>query len=257
MELFYRTYGEGQPIIILHGLYGMSDNWVTHAKLLSEKYKVYIPDMRNHGQSGHSDLFNYNLMAEDIGEFIQMHNLENPIIMGHSMGGKVAMSFALDNPNRVSKLIVVDMSMRAYKQNDFNYQLIYALLDIDFTKIKSRKEIEERLDQTLQNQRIRMFLMKNLYWTDQKILSWRFNIKAIFDNIDAVFEGIQSTQQFDKPCLFIRGGESDYVSDEDFTQIQHNFPQAILKTIHKAGHWVQADEPEIFMTILQNFLMNT
>ena len=255
MQLFYRTYGKGQPFVILHGLYGMSDNWVTHAKLLGENYQVYIPDMRNHGQSEHSELFDYNLMAEDIAEFIKMHNLENPIIMGHSMGGKVAMRFALDNPNKISKLIVVDMSMRSYKQTDFNYQLIYALLDIDFAKMKTRKEIEDKLDQTIQNQRIRMFLMKNIYWTEQKKLSWRFNLKAIFDNIDAVFEGIKSTQQFDKPCLFIRGGESDYVSDEDFMQIQKNFPQAILKTIPKAGHWVQADESIAFMDCLSDFLI--
>jgi pimeloyl-ACP methyl ester carboxylesterase len=255
MQLFYRTYGKGQPFVILHGLYGMSDNWVTHAKLLGENYQVYIPDLRNHGQSEHSELFDYNLMAEDIAEFIKMHNLENPIIMGHSMGGKVAMRFALDNPNKVSKLIVVDMSMRSYKQTDFNYQLIYALLDIDFAKTKTRKEIEDKLDQTIQNQRIRMFLMKNIYWTEQKKLSWRFNLKAIFDNIDAVFEGIKSTQQFDKPSLFIRGGESDYVSDEDFMQIQKNFPQAILKIIPKAGHWVQADESIAFMDCLSDFLI--
>ena len=111
MQLFFRTYGEGPPFIILHGLYGMSDNWVTHAKILAENYKVYLPDMRNHGQSGHSNSFDYAVMADDIGEFIDTHKLENPIIMGHSMGGKIAMKFTLDHPELVSKLIVKDLSL--------------------------------------------------------------------------------------------------------------------------------------------------
>ncbi|MFZ4398403.1 MAG: alpha/beta fold hydrolase [Bacteroidales bacterium] len=254
MQLFYRTYGDGQPLIILHGLYGMSDNWVTHAKHLAVNYKVYIPDMRNHGQSGHSDFIDYKLMAEDIAEFIIEHHIENPIIMGHSMGGKIAMQFTLDHSYLVDKLIVIDMSMRQYTQSDFNYQIIYALMAIDFSTIKSRKEIEDQLDQTIQNQRIRMFLMKNLFWTENKTLAWRFNLKAIFDNMDAIFESIRSSQQFNKPAFFIRGKQSDYVTDDDFAQIQKNFPQAILKTISNAGHWVQADEPQLFMDVLQDFL---
>jgi len=254
MQLFFRTYGKGQPLIILHGLYGMSDNWHTHAKLLADNFKVYIPDMRNHGQSGHSNFFNYNVMAEDIGEFIETHKIENPIIMGHSMGGKVAMKFTLDNPDLVSKLIVIDMSMRQYKLNDFHYQLIYAMLAIDFTKVHSREEVEDCLAQTIHDQRIRMFIMKNLYWIEHKTLSWRLNLNAIFNNIDAIFEEIQSPQQFNKPSLFIRGEQSDYILDEDFIQLRKNFPQAILKTIPNAGHWVQADEPKKFMDSLQNFL---
>ncbi len=255
MQLFYRTYGEEQPLIILHGLYGMSDNWVTHAKLLAENFKIYIPDMRNHGQSGHSDIFNYNVMAEDIGEFIQMHKIENPIIMGHSMGGKIAMKFVLDNPDLVSKLIIADMSMRQYKLSNFHYQLIHTMLDIDLTKISSRVEIENYLTQTIQDQSIRMFIMKNIYRTKQKTFSWKLNLKAVFDNINTVFEEIQTSRQFNKPSLFIRGGQSDYISDEDFTQMQKNFPQAILKTIPNAGHWIQADEPKMFMDNLQDFLI--
>jgi len=254
MQLFYRTYGEGQPLIILHGLYGMSDNWVTHAKHLAMKYQVYIPDMRNHGQSGHSDIFNYHVMAEDLAEFINEHHIKNPILMGHSMGGKIAMQFTLDHPDLVAKLIVIDMSMRQYTQSDFNYQIIYALMAIDFTTTPSRRTIEDQLDQTIQNQRIRMFLMKNLFWTTHKSLAWRFNLKDIFDNMDAIFDSIQSSQQYNKPSLFIKGGDSDYISEADFVHIQKNFPSAILKIIPNAGHWVQADEPQLFMDCLQDFL---
>ncbi len=254
MQLFFRTYGEGQPLIIIHGLFGMSDNWVTHAKILAENFKVYIPDMRNHGQSGHSDTINYNLMADDLLNFILEHDIVNPIIMGHSMGGKIAMQFAFDYPDKLSKLIVIDISLKEYTHSDFNYQLIYALLAIDFTKTKSRKEIETQLDQTIRNERIRMFLMKNLYWTAEKTLAWRFNLKDIFNNMDALFDEIQSKKQFNKPCLIIRGGQSDYILDQDFLVLQKNFPYAILKTIPNAGHWVQADEPKLFMDVLNEFL---
>ncbi len=254
MQLHFRQYGEGQPMIIIHGLYGISDNWVNHARILAENYKVYIPDMRNHGQSGHSNFFNYEVMAEDITEFIEQHEIENPVIMGHSMGGKIAMKFALDNPDLVQKLIVIDMSMRQYNLRAFHSKIINAMLDIDFSKVKSRKEVDDYLAKTIEDARIRLFIMKNLYWTERKTLSWRLNLKAIIDNIDAIFEGINSQQSFNKPSLFIRGQKSDYVRDEDFDLIKKQFTNSELKTIPNAGHWVQADEPELFMAEIKNFL---
>lgn len=255
MQLHFREYGEGQPMIIIHGLYGISDNWVNHARILAENYKVYIPDMRNHGQSGHSNFFNYEVMAEDITEFIEQHEIENPVIMGHSMGGKIAMKFALDNPDLVQKLIVIDMSMRQYNLRAFHSKIINAMLDIDFSKVKSRKEVDDYLAKTIEDARIRLFVMKNLYWTERKTLSWRLNLKAIIENIDAIFEGISSQQSFNKPSLFIRGQKSDYVRDEDFDLIKKQFTNSELKTIPNAGHWVQADEPELFIKILKDFLI--
>lgn len=255
MQLHFRQYGEGQPMIIIHGLYGISDNWVNHARILAENYKVYIPDMRNHGQSGHSNFFNYEVMAEDITEFIEQHEIENPVIMGHSMGGKIAMKFAFDNPDLVQKLIVIDMSMRQYNLRAFHSKIINAMLDIDFSKVKSRKEVDDYLAKTIEDARIRLFIMKNLYWTERKTLSWRLNLKAIIDNIDAIFEGISSQQSFNKPSLFIRGQKSDYVRDEDFDLIKKQFTNSELKTIPNAGHWVQADEPELFIKILKDFLI--
>lgn len=255
MQLHFREYGEGQPMIIIHGLYGISDNWVNHARILAENYKVYIPDMRNHGQSGHSNFFNYEVMAEDITEFIEQHEIENPVIMGHSMGGKIAMKFALDNPDLVQKLIVIDMSMRQYNLRAFHSKIINAMLDIDFSKVKSRKEVDDYLAKTIEDARIRLFVMKNLYWTERKTLSWRLNLKAIIENIDAIFEGISSQQSFNKPSFFIRGQKSDYVRDEDFDLIKKQFTNSELKTIPNAGHWVQADEPEVFMREIKKFLL--
>lgn len=254
MQLHFRQYGNGQPIIIIHGLYGISDNWVNHARILAENHKVYIPDMRNHGQSGHSNFFNYDVMAEDIAQFIDEHEIENPVIMGHSMGGKIAMKFAIENPDVVHKLIVIDMSMRQYNLRAFHSKIINAMLDIDFNIVKSRKEVDDYLANTIDDSRIRLFVMKNLYWTERKTLSWRLNLKAIIDNIDAIFEGINSNQKFSKPSLFIRGENSDYVKDEDFLLIQKIFTTSELKTIPNAGHWVQADEPEAFMMEIKNFL---
>lgn len=256
MQLHFRQYGEGQPMIIIHGLYGISDNWVNHARILVENYKVYIPDMRNHGQSGHSNFFNYEVMAEDITEFIDQHEIENPIIMGHSMGGKIAMKFALDNPDLVQKLIIIDMSMRQYNLRAFHSKIINAMLDIDFLTVKSRKEVDDYLAKTIEDSRIRLFVMKNLYWTERKTLSWRLNLKAIIDNIDAIFERVNSQKSFNKPSLFIRGEQSDYVRDEDFIEIQKHFTNSELKTIPNAGHWVQADEPELFMNEVRGFLGN-
>jgi len=254
MQLFYRSFGEGEPLIILHGLYGISDNWVTQAKDLASSYKVFIPDMRNHGQSGHSSVFNYDAMVADISEFIDTHELENPVILGHSMGGKVAMKFTLENPDMVSNLIVVDVSMRQYHYREYHLKLMSAMRSIDFTKVQSRKDVEELLTSSIEDVRTRLFIMKNLYWTERKSLSWRINIATIMDNIDYVFEGVSSSTIFDKPALFVRGAESDYVIDSDFAQIYHNFPQADIKTIEGAAHWVQADQPEAFMQAMKYFL---
>ena len=254
MQLFYRSYGEGNPFIILHGLYGISDNWVTHAKVLASDYKVYVLDMRNHGQSGHSNVFDYDAMTNDVSEFIETHQISQPIILGHSMGGKIAMKFTLENPDIVSGLIVVDMSLRKYNLRDFHLNLMNAMKGIDFTQVDSRKDVEDILAATVEDTRTRLFIMKNLYWTERKTLSWRINISAIIDNIDSIFEGIVTDKVFDKPSLFIRGAQSDYVKDSDFTQIYRNFPQATIKTIDGAGHWVQVDQPDAFMNTIKYFL---
>lgn len=254
MELFYRSYGNGQPLIILHGLYGISDNWVNYARKLSDKFKIYIPDLRNHGQSGHSIHFNYDVMTEDINEFIETHEIKNPVLMGHSMGGKVAMKFALDYPDIVSKLIVIDMSMRKYQLRNFHSNIINAMLDIDFAKIKSRNEVENFLSKYINDERIRLFVMKNLHRTEKQSFSWRINLNAIIDNLDYIFEEITSDNVFYGKTLFIRGEHSDYIKEEDYTEMKKYFPNSELKTISNAGHWVQADNPDEFFETLSEFI---
>lgn len=201
MELFFRKYGSGNPIIILHGLYGISDNWVKYARKLSDNFTVFIPDLRNHGQSGHSLHFNYEVMSEDISEFIENNQIENPILIGHSMGGKVAIKFTLDNPDLVRKLVVIDMSTRKYDLRNFHSNIINSMLDIDFSKIKSRDEVDKFLSNFIEDEKIRLFVMKNLYRTEKNSFSWRINIQAIIDNLDYVFEEISHKNKFNRSNL--------------------------------------------------------
>ncbi len=254
MKLFYRQFGNGDPVIILHGLFGLSDNWVTHGKKLAEKFSVWLPDLRNHGQSPHSPTFNYHAMADDLLEFIEEHRLENPIIIGHSMGGKVAMQFALDHPDLISKLIIVDISPVKYPDRDSHFTIISAMMSINFDSVHSRQEVDELLKTRIMGNSTRQFIMKSLYRKTKNSFDWRLNLSAINNNMDYIFSGIESSGTFDKPVLFIKGGQSDYIKDEHIPTIKHYFPQAQLTTIKNAGHWVHADAPEEICTIFSNFL---
>lgn len=256
MELFYHTYGEGQPLIILHGLFGLSDNWVTIAKRISANYKVYIPDQRNHGQSPHDNTFNYYALADDLMEFMEEHDIEKPVLLGHSMGGKVAMNFALDYPENVDKLIVVDMSVRQYKARSIHYHLIEAMESVDFDQVKSRKEIEDHLAEYIPQKPLRLFIMKNLKRFSNNRFGWKLNLPVLKENLDSIVEGLSGNQQFDKPSLFVGGGKSDYIQEEDYKLIPQIFPQALIKTIPEATHWLHADSPEKFCDIVSDFLQN-
>jgi pimeloyl-ACP methyl ester carboxylesterase len=255
VKLFYREYGQGQPLIILHGIFGVSDNWVSFAHSIQNRYHVFIPDQRNHGHSPHDPTFNYYAMCADLAEFISQHNLNNPIILGHSMGGKVAMTFALENPEVPAALIVADISLRHYERRHRHLDMIDAMMAIDFDKITSRREVDQQLATTIRDKRVRQFAMKNLYRRPHGGgFAWRLNLEAINLNIDDVFRGIQSNALFEKPALFIRGAESDYVSYDDFDQIYRNFPNADIKTIENAGHWLHADQPEAFLKVFDEFV---
>lgn len=254
MKLFYRQYGEGQPVIIIHGIFGISDNWVTIGRRLAEKFEVFILDQRNHGQSPHSDTFNYYVLVDDLFEFIEDHQLINPILIGHSMGGKVAMNFALEYPQRVDKLIVVDISTRSYPARKQHMDIMTAMLSIDFDNVGSREEIEEIITEKVKSPRITQFVLKNLYRIGKKRLAWRLNIEDIYNNIENVFEGIDSSYSYDNPALFIKGGASDYILDEDYKLIKKNFPNAQFKTIENASHWVHADAPDELCQSFSEFL---
>jgi pimeloyl-ACP methyl ester carboxylesterase len=254
MKLFYRHFGEGQPIIILHGILGVSDNWVTIGRRLAEKFEVFIPDQRNHGQSPHSDMFSYYALVDDLFEFIEDHQLTKPILIGHSMGGKVAMNFSLEHPHRIEKLIVIDISVRNYSARRQHLDMMNAMLSIDFDQLSTRDEIEKIISEKIKSPAIAGFIMKNLYRIGKSRLAWRLNLKSIYPNIENVFEGVDLPYISDIPALFVKGGASDYIQDEDYPLILNKFPNAIFKTIGHASHWVHADAPDELCKILSEFL---
>lgn len=255
MQLFYRTYGEGKPFIILHGLFGISDNWVSFAKKIAKLgYQVYILDQRNHGQSPQSPNFNYLALVDDLFEFIDEHELEDAVILGHSMGGKVAMRFALENPDYLSKLIVVDISLRQYPPRDHHLKVIRAMKKVDFSIVKKRQDVDAILSEDIELPRIRQFIMKNLYRKQKDELAWRMCLDCIANNLDEMFDGIEPEQPLDKPTLVVRGGASDYVLDSDLPPLKIAFPQVDIKTIANTTHWVHAEEPEVFFGYVEGFL---
>jgi pimeloyl-ACP methyl ester carboxylesterase len=256
MELFYRQYGKGKPLIILHGIFGISDNWVTFARKMAAQYQVFILDQRNHGQSPHDPTFNYFALCSDLYEFIEQHEIKDPIILGHSMGGKVAMHFALENPGMLKALIVADISMRAYNRRFRHLDMIDAMMNVNFTNAEKRADVEKQIKHQIPDKRTRLFAMKNLYRRERGgQFAWRLNLEAINLNMDEVFQGIESKNLFEKPTLFVRGGNSDYVKYDDFDQIYRNFPRADIKTIEGAGHWLHAEKPEEFRKLISEFLI--
>jgi esterase len=247
MKLFYRKFGEGEPLIILHGLFGQSDNWASLARQFAGRgLAVYTLDLRNHGLSPWSDEWNYPVMARDVEEFTEELGLRNITLLGHSMGGMTAMQYAFLFPDKLSKLIVVDMAPRAYPPHHDG--VMEGLLSVDLNRVKTRKEAEEQLSHTINENATRQFLLKNLYWKDDTRLAWRFNLSVIEKNIGMTGipfdpEGRRSSI----PAWFIRGDHSDYVLDSDVERIEELFPLAKLITIPGAGHWIHADKPALFL----------
>jgi len=243
MTLNYKSFGEGYPIIILHGLFGTLDNWQTIAKKLAEKYSVYIVDQRNHGRSPHDDTFNYEVMADDLQAFMESHWIYEAHVIGHSMGGKTAMQFALNYPDLVNQLVVVDIAPKAYEGG---HQTIFeALLSLDLTKITSRKEADELLQQKIEEFGVRQFLLKNLSRQKEGGFKWKMNLPVIYQNYAQILAAIESEETFDNSTLFIRGGTSNYVKEADMVSIKTLFPLAELTTVANAGHWVHAVAPDM------------
>ncbi len=257
MELFYRKFGnEGdQPLIILHGLFGISDNRVTFARRIAmEGFDVFVPDQRNHGQSPHSGNFNYLALTDDLFEFIDDHEIEQPMLLGHSMGGKVVMRFSLENPELVKKLVVVDISLKAYPPRTQHKQIIKAIRQVDLAGVKNRRQVEDQLVKLIPGQRIRQFVLKNLHRNAQNHFEWRLNIDGIETNLDDMFDAIQMKETFKKPALFTKGGASNYILLEDFDSIRENFPYAEIVTITGTSHWVHVEAPERFYQLTHGFL---
>ncbi len=254
MQLNYKVAGEGQPLIILHGFLGSLDNWQSLAKELSVNYKVYIIDLRNHGKSEHADHHNYMLMENDLLEFMNEQNISSAHILGHSMGGKAAMFFAIQNPERVDKLIVVDIGPKYYPQH--HQTILSALTAVDLMEISSRQEVENQLMTQLNDVGIVQWLMKNLKRESGESFSWKFNLSGLTKEVENIGEALREDAYFSNPVLFIRGGKSPYILDEDLELITQVFPFAKLATIPKAGHWVHAEQPEEFLAVVLSFLKN-
>lgn len=254
MKLFCRKYGQGQPLIILHGLFGQSDNWNTLGKKISEKkFEVYLVDQRNHGLSPHSEEWNYAAMSNDILELTEANTLKKVILLGHSMGGKSAMHFAAHYDEKIFKLIVVDVAPKQYPPAPDG--VIEALQSVDFDWVKSRKEVEAQLSRFISDFSTKQFLLKNLYRTAGNKLAWRFNLKVIANNIKKMSENCNMDgQPCGVPALFVRGENSKYILDSDFMLVKKKFPNAKLKTIAGAGHWVHADKPEEFFETVMHFI---
>lgn len=253
MKLYFRKYGSGQPLIILHGLFGQSDNWNSLAKKFAENnLEVYIVDQRNHGLSPQSKEWDYKVMSEDLHELIEDNNLQNVILLGHSMGGKTVMQYTLDHPEMVDKLIVVDIAPKYYSPQ--HPSVMKGLGAVDFNIVKSRKEAEEILTKYIDDSGTKQFLLKNLYWKEDGILDWRFNLKVIAEEIESVGKPISANNSVDVPTLFIRGELADYILDEDLTIIHDIFSRSMLETIAGAGHWVHAEKPKEFFECVMNFI---
>lgn len=251
MNLFFRKTGDGSPIIILHGLFGSSDNWLSIARVLGESHTVYSIDQRNHGQSEHSDYFSYEIMAEDLREFILEHNIQNPIIIGHSMGGKVAMQFAVDHADIMKKLIVVDIAPKIYPVH--HDTILEGLNSINMQTLTSRNEADEQLAKYVPDMGTRQFLLKNIARTAEGF-AWKINLPVIETGIEQIGVGLEPNAHYDGETLFIRGKNSNYIKDEDEVTLKHYFPNSELVTIENAGHWVHAEQPETFLAAIKAFV---
>jgi len=252
MQLNHKIFGQGDPLIILHGLFGMLDNWQTLAKKFAENYTVILVDLRNHGKSPHVDDIDYPLMAADVNQFLEDNWIYEAHILGHSMGGKVAMQFAMDYPEIMRKLVVVDMGIKKYPSG--HGEIFDAMLSLDILNIGSRSAAQEHLMSKIDNLGVVQFLMKNLA-RDKETggFRWKMNLKALHEHYEKILSPIEGTE-FDGEALFLRGGASRYVLDEDWNSIQELFPNSKLATIDDAGHWVHAVAPKELFEIVSEFL---
>ncbi|HEX8515353.1 MAG TPA: alpha/beta fold hydrolase [Bacteroidia bacterium] len=253
MKLHFRKYGSGQPLLILHGLFGQSDNWNSLAKLFGENgFEVYAIDQRNHGLSPHSDEWSFQAMSDDLHELITDYYLNNVVVMGHSLGGKTAMVYTLQHPEKVDKLIVADIAPKYYAPH--HQSVLAGLTAVDFETVKTRREAEDILSLHISDFGTKQFLLKNIYWKEDGRLDWRFNLKTIAENMDVVGAELPQADSVDVPALFLRGGNSDYIRDADLAIINELFPRSMLETIEGAGHWLHAEKPKEFFSHVISFL---
>jgi len=268
MKLFHRKYGEaGPPLIIVHGLYGASDNWVTIARELAEDHEVYVVDQRNHGESPQADVHDYASMRDDLAEFMDDQGIEKASLLGHSMGGKTVMLFAMTWPERVESLIVVDIAPVAYHElaeeshtTAIHSKMIDAMMELDLDSLESRDEASAALAPKIGSERIRLFLMKNLTRDKNQQFKWKINLPVLKKYLDEIMDALPADKVISEggikgfPVVFFKGEESDYIRPGHYDLIRKIFPTAEIISIPKAGHWVHAEQPDLLVKNIKYFL---
>lgn len=253
MKLRYRVYGEGRPVLIFHGLFGMSDNWQSFARQLADKgYQVITADLRNHGSSPHDDVHDYHSMAMDVVELINDLGLDKPVVIGHSMGGKMTLSLINSFPEKVGKAIVIDIAPYQYPVH--HREIIDTLLSIDLTSITRRSEAEKIMNDAIDDYGTKQFLLKNLHWKTPEQMDWRFNLKTLNEQIEEVGASTWPSVEVDTPLLFIKGENSGYIEDARYAEIRSWYPNAQFVGIAGAGHWVHAEKPLELLNAVLNFI---
>ncbi len=246
--------GKGEPLLILHGLFGMSDNWKTLGMKFAEDYEVHLIDQRNHGRSFHADDFSYELMVQDLLEYTDHYQLDKVNMIGHSMGGKTAMLFAVNYPEKLKKLIIVDISPKYYP---IHHQIIVGALEsLNFDSLHSRKEIDKVLQEYIEEESIRQFVMKNIYRIEKDKFAFRFNLTSISKHLAEVGKALSSKSKYYGDTLFLKGERSGYILKSDEELIKEHFPNSKIEKISNAGHWLHAENPVEFYQKLMNFMKN-
>ncbi len=266
MKLFYRKLGAGPPLIIVHGLYGSSDNWQTVGKALANRYTVYLIDQRNHGRSPHSEIHDYPSMRDDLIEFMDLLEIPKAVFVGHSMGGKTVIFLAESHPEKIEALIVIDIAPSAYEPEDLSGQaqthsmIMKAMMAVDFGLVKRRKDVDRQLSESIHSARVRGFLLKNVSGNAGDGFHWRLNLPVLYENLPNVLGGLDASKYSGGeeiagfPVLFIRGQNSDYISDDDILVIQQIFPMARITSIPDTGHWLHVEQPALLIKTIRYFL---
>ncbi len=253
MEILHATIkGTGKPLLILHGYFGMSDNWKTLGNQFAENYQVHLIDQRNHGRSFHASAFNYALLVEDLYRYIQHHQLEEVYLLGHSMGGKTAMLFAVTHPQMIAKLMIADISPRKYEPH--HNAILAGLNSIDFSIQTTRRLVDAKLAELIPEVGIRQFLLKNVYWIEKGRLAFRFHLQSLTENNAHIGDALPNGSSFAGKTLFLKGAKSGYITDQELPVIDSHFSNATVVTIANAGHWLHAENSKDFYNAVVGFL---
>lgn len=252
MKLHANVFGDGFPVLILHGFLGMGDNWKTLGKKISDQgFQVHLIDQRNHGRSPHSEVFSYNLLAEDLKAYCDENGLGKIHLLGHSMGGKTAMLFAVRYPELLNRLIIADIGPKYYPLH--HQDILDGLDSLDFEILKSRTDVDMALEVYVPDAGVRMFLLKNLYWKEKNKLGLRMHLKALMDNASEIGVELPEGYMYSGETLFLKGEKSNYILKEDQRRIKKQFPDSEIVEVSNSGHWLHAENPEDFLKEVLEF----